>query len=105
MANNPLAGFNVSYPAIEKLIDTEEFATVNKNFGAAYSELEKITKQKGGLGKVKQARKGMKALEKVMDLLAELLKLKYRLMASQEGVSSKEKGTGVSSPPKGGNKK
>lgn len=112
MANNPL-GFNVSYPAVEKLIETEDFAKVNQNFGKIYSELEKISKEKGGLGKSQQARKGMKALEKVMDLLAELLKLKYRLVAAMESSkggspNKEEKGTlpPVGTKPKrGGTKK
>jgi hypothetical protein len=71
------------YPAIEKLIDTEDFDLINKNYGRAYEELEKFSKQKG-LGTASNAKKAMKALEKVMDLLKYLLKLKYQYMAAQE---------------------
>jgi hypothetical protein len=75
--------FRPRYPAIEKLIDSEDFESINKNFGLAYEELEKLSKQKG-LGSASQAKKAMKALEKVMDLLKDLLKLKYQYMAAQE---------------------
>lgn len=68
------------YPRIEKLIDTEEFEPLNKNFAAAYDELEKIARQKAGLAKSKQAKKVMKSLELVMALLKDLLKLKYQMV-------------------------
>jgi hypothetical protein len=74
--------FTPRYPAIEKLIDSEDFDALNADFAQAYSELEKISKQKG-LGKARDARKAMKSLEKVMDLLKDLLKLKYQYMESQ----------------------
>ncbi len=69
----------VGYPRIERLIDTEEFDSVNKSFAAAYGELEKVARQKAGLGKAKQAKKAMRGYELVMDLLKELLKLKYQM--------------------------
>ncbi|MFO1518545.1 MAG: hypothetical protein U1F57_02600 [bacterium] len=76
------------YPRIERLIDTEEFDPINKSFAAAYGELEKVVHQKAGLAKAKQAKKAMKSYELVMDLLKELLKLKYQMMEAvkqQEG--------------------
>lgn len=83
------------YPAIEKLIDSEDFDEINTNFGQAYRELETTAKQKG-LGKSREARKAMKALEKAMDLLAYLLKLKFQYLESQAGGS----GGGEKSPRK-----
>lgn len=77
----------VGYPRIERLIDTEEFDPVNKSFAAAYGELEKVARQKAGLGKAKQAKKAMRSYELVMDLLKELLKLKYQM---QEAIKQQE---------------
>ncbi|OGP12281.1 MAG: hypothetical protein A3I75_07095 [Deltaproteobacteria bacterium RIFCSPLOWO2_02_FULL_50_16] len=74
---------SIHYPAVEKLIDGEDFTKVNKNFTSAYKELEKISHETG-LGRASQARKAMVALEWVMDLFREILKLKYRLMKLQE---------------------
>lgn len=79
------------YPAIEKLIDSEDFDTINANFGAAYRKLEALAKQQG-LGKSRDAKKGMKALERTMDLLAYLLKLKFQYLEAQgQTVSGGEK--------------
>lgn len=69
----------VGYPNIEKLIDSEDFESVNKEFEKAYKELEKIAAEKKGIKAQKEAKKGMVALEKVMELLKELLQIKYRL--------------------------
>ncbi len=77
----------VGYPRIESLIDTEDFDSVNKSFAAAYGELEKVARQKAGLGKAKQAKKAMRAYELVMELLKELLKLKYQM---QEALKQQE---------------
>src|SRR5262245_29476245 len=70
------------FPEIEKLIESEDFDRINKSFTAAYEELERTSKAKGGLGKSRDAKRAMKAIERVMDLLRELLKLKYQI---QEG--------------------
>ena len=67
------------FPEIEKLIETEDFDKINKSFTATYEELEKIAKGRGGLGKSRDAKKAMKAIERVMDLMRELLKLKYQM--------------------------
>ncbi|MBF0493136.1 MAG: hypothetical protein HQM15_10195 [Deltaproteobacteria bacterium] len=72
------------YPRIEKLIDTEEFDSLNKDFAAAYGTLEKIARQKAGLAKSKQAKKVMKSLELVMTLLKDLLKLKYQMVEASK---------------------
>ena len=66
------------YPEITKLLETEAFDKVNRDFTDAYQALEKISKMKG-LGKATDARKGMKAIEKAMDLIRELLRKKYEL--------------------------
>lgn len=74
------------YPNIEKLIDSEDFNSLNKAFSKAYKELEAISHQKMGLKGPKEAKKAMVAMEKVAELLKELLQVKYRLkeMASKE---------------------
>lgn len=68
------------YPRIEMLIESEKFDEVNKSFGVAYEELQKIAKNKTGLGKGKTAKKAMRAYELAMDLFKELLKIKYQMM-------------------------
>ncbi len=67
------------FPEIEKLIESEDFSKINQSLTAAYEELEKVSKARGGMGKSRDAKKAMKAIERVMDLLRELLKVKYRL--------------------------
>ncbi len=79
MAKNEEA-LTAGYPRIEKLIETENFDEVNKSFGAAYEELNKIAKAKRGLGQGKSAKKAMRSFELTMDLFKELLKLKYQIM-------------------------
>lgn len=76
------------YPNIEKLIDSEEFDELNQAFSLAYQQLEKASKEKKGLKTPKEARKAMHALEKVIELLKELLKVKYKL---QEIAAKQEK--------------
>lgn len=70
---------SLGYPNVEKLIDSEDFNQVNRIFNETYEKLEKISKDKRGLGKGKEAKKGMRALEKCSELLKELLQMKYRL--------------------------
>ena len=77
---SPEAKSATQFPEIERLIETEDFDRINKNFTAAYEKLEKIAKGRGGLGKSRDAKKAMKAIERVMDLLRELLKLKYQMI-------------------------
>ncbi len=79
---------SLGYPHVEKLIDSEDFNQVNRIFKEAYEGLDKISKEKGGLRKSKEAKKAMQALEKASELLKELLKMKYRL---QEEVSKQSK--------------
>lgn len=71
------------YPEITKLLETEDFNGVNREFTRIYADLEKISKNKG-LKKSADARKGMRAIEKGMDLLRELLKRKYEIAAKME---------------------
>jgi len=78
--NNQEEPLTAGYPRIEKLIETEDFDAVNKSFGKSFDELEKISKQKSGLGKGKAAKKAMRSYELTMDLFKELLKLKYQMM-------------------------
>ena len=79
-----------SYPRLESLIESENFDEVNQHFTAAYGELEKIPRQKAGLNKAKQAKKIMKAYQLVMDLLKDLLKLKYELQEKAKKENSKK---------------
>ncbi len=72
------------FPEIERLVETEDFDRINKSFTAAYEELERLTKAKGGMGKSRDAKKAMKAIERVMDLLRELLKVKYQIQQSEK---------------------
>ena len=67
------------FPEIEKLLQTEDFTSINQHFTAAYDVLEKENTGRSGFGKSQDARKAMKAIEKSMDLLRELLRAKYRL--------------------------
>lgn len=76
----PEAKAVAQFPEIERLIETEDFDKINKSFTAAYDGLEKIAKGRGGLGKSRDAKKAMKAIERVMDLMRELLKLKYQMI-------------------------
>ena len=79
-----------NYPYIEKLIDSEDFTAINQAFTGAYRDLEKISKEKKGLRKNSDAKMAMKALEQVMELLKELLRIKYRLQ--QELAAQQKKG-------------
>lgn len=73
------------FPEIERLIESEDFDRINKTFTSAYEELENLSKAKGGLGKSRDAKKAMKAIERVMDLLRELLKVKYQIQQDGSG--------------------
>ncbi len=64
------------YPEIMRLLETENFEKFNRDFMTTYQELEKVSKMKG-LKKAAEARKGMKAIERTMDLMRELLRKKY----------------------------
>ena len=73
----------IHYPAVERLVATEDFARINKDFTSTYKELEKMSPE-GGMGKASKARKAMAALERTMELLRDILKLKYRLAQLHE---------------------
>lgn len=75
---------SAGYPAIEDLIDSEDFDGLNATFEKAYKALEDVARHKRGLKKSREARKAMKSIERVMDLLRELLAIKYRLQASMQ---------------------
>ena len=81
--------FQPNYPSIEKLVASEDFREIDKNLGAAHQALEKISKE-GGLGKARDARKAMKAIEKVKDLLAELVRLKRQSLSGDSGPQVKK---------------
>ena len=79
------------YPAVEKLIDTENFDEVNGAFEDAYAQLAVIAKKKGGMKTQRDIKRAMKALELTMDLFRELLSIKYKL---QEAAAAQEKEKG-----------
>ena len=72
------------YPAIEKLIDTEDFTELNDAFEAAYGDLFELSKHRKGLKSQRDAKKAMRTLELTMELLRELLAIKYRLQEEAE---------------------
>jgi hypothetical protein len=78
------------YPAVEKLIDTEDFTELNAAFEAAYADLFDISKRKKGLKTQRDAKKAMRSLELTMELLRELLAIKYRI---QEEAAQRDKGS------------
>lgn len=67
------------YPFIEKLIDTEDFDAINLAFEDAYAELYEVSRRKKGFKAKSDTKKVMRAMELTMDLLRELLAIKYRL--------------------------
>jgi transposase-like protein len=75
---------SAGYPAVEDLIENEDFDHINAVFEKAYQELETLTRQKGGFKATKEAKKAMKSIEIVMDLLKELLAIKYQIQALGE---------------------
>lgn len=76
---------SAGYPAIEDLVETEQFDAVNKAFGDAYTQLSEIVSKKKGLRAVKDAKMAMQAIDHVMEILKELLAVKYTLLRQQEG--------------------
>lgn len=67
------------YPNVEKLIDTEDFDAINLAFENAYAELYEVSRHKKGFRAKSDTKKVMRAMELTMDLLRELLAIKYRL--------------------------
>lgn len=78
------------YPAVEKLIDTEDFNEINAAFETAYGELLGISQKKKGMKTQREARRAMRSLELTMDLLRELLAIKYRLQEEAAKISKKK---------------
>lgn len=77
------------YPAVEKLIDTEDFTELNTVFEVAYGELMELSKRKKGLKTQRDAKRAMRSLELTMELLRELLAIKYRIQEEAEGKAKK----------------
>lgn len=80
---------SAGYPAIEKLIDSENFDEVNAIFEKAYNELKEASKVKRGLKKSREAKKAIKSIELMMNLFKELLEIKYKLQAMLKKSSAK----------------
>jgi hypothetical protein len=68
------------YPHIEALLESEDFATVNKSFADAYQLLEKKAQDKGqGLAGRKKIKQAMQAYELTVELIRQLVALKYEM--------------------------
>lgn len=76
---------SAGYPTVEDLIDCEDFEPINTDFEAAYAKLEELSRKQGGLKTSKDAGKAMRSIEMVMDLLRELLSIKYSLQDLSKG--------------------
>ncbi|MBI4412426.1 MAG: hypothetical protein HY541_08085 [Deltaproteobacteria bacterium] len=75
----------LGYPTIEKLIETEDFSKVNQTVSACYDKLEKMLKGKsGGLSRQKGVRAALKAYDLTIDLLRDLLKIKYDIIKQKQ---------------------
>lgn len=73
------------YPMIEKLLDSENFETVNKSFAEAYQNLEKKAQDKSlGLAGRKKVKQAMQAYELTVELIRQLVGLKYEMMKAQK---------------------
>lgn len=76
--------FFLQFPALERLMETEEFDDLNRTFIEAYDVLEKISLAKPSarmdVEKKKSARKIMRALELTMNLLRDFLQVKDDLI-------------------------
>lgn len=82
---------SLGYPLIEKLLETEDFATINKSFGDAYQKLEAIMKDHtAGLKKQKDARQALRSFELTTELIKHLLEVKHELV-KQKNASLKQK--------------
>jgi len=77
------------YPAIEKLIDYEDFDKINSVFGEAYNDLSEQARVKRGLKKSREAKKAMRAIELTMNLFKELLEIKYRIQEMLKRMQAK----------------
>ena len=73
-----------SFPSIEEIIASDDLGPITQKLNAIHEELEKVSKEKGGLGKTRDAKKGMRAIEKTIDLLKELLRIKRENMKALE---------------------
>lgn len=76
---------SLGYPLIEEMLETEDFKRVNQSFSASFQKLERIFHDHAsGIKKQKEARKAMEAYEYTVELVKELLKLKYQVEEEQK---------------------
>lgn len=68
------------YPAVEALIDSENFEPINQSFAKAYGALDDVVKKKKGLKTVAEAKQAMRAIDRVVELFKELLSIKYEIL-------------------------
>ena len=80
--------FKLRYPALEKLIESEEFDELNEIFLGSYEKLEKITKGKGDVARKKAAKKAMRSLELTMNLLRDFMRMKDELFQPENSTDT-----------------
>lgn len=88
----------LGYPAIEALLDTEDFAAVEASFTSCYETLERLLKDASGVKKSGQIHKILKTYELTVDLLKHLIKTKYEMAARLKGRSPGGQNPGGQSP-------
>jgi hypothetical protein len=81
---------SAGYPAVERLIDTEDFSEINQIFEKAYKDLDQVARSKRGLKKSREAKKAQRSIELVMALFKELLEIKYRINAMLKQASARK---------------
>ncbi len=79
------------FPEIENILQTENLKSVEKSFSEIHSSLETVSGGRGGFGKSQNARKVMKSLERTLDLLKELLKMKQLVTRDEVSILHKKK--------------
>ncbi|GEM_PF-2948342 len=79
---DPNEVFALQFPEIEHLLGSGNLDKVNKSFTSSYEALEKLARGGKGMGKTRDARKAMKAIEKTMDLFRDLFRLKQQMKMS-----------------------
>lgn len=93
---NPNDVFSLQFPEIEHLLESSDLEKVNKSFAPSYEALEKLARGGKGIGKTRDARKAMKAIEITLDLFREF----FRLKQQGKGSSTESAGTGGLKPQK-----
>ncbi len=81
---------SAGYPVVERLIDTEDFNSINGAFERGYGELYELSRRKRSFKTQKDVKRAMRALELTLELFRELLAIKYRLQEESAKRSKKK---------------